>query len=113
MPSGQAAHPNPVVEKVVNCLLAYEPEKIILFGSAARGDQDEYSDIDLILIKKTDQRFFQRLADAGSLIPLELAVDLFVYTPQEFQLMVENENPFIEQALKDGITVYEKTSRDG
>lgn len=44
---------------------------------------------------------------------MDLSVDLFVYTPEEFQVMVENENPFIEQALKDGVTVYEKTPGDG
>lgn len=90
--------------------MAYDPEKIILFGSAARGDTDEYSDIDLILIKQTDKRFVQRLVEAGSLIPLDLAVDVFVYTPEEFQSMIEKGNPFIEEALKDGKLVYEKTA---
>lgn len=113
MTAGQNTHPNPAVERVIKCLLPYDPEKITLIGSVARGDFDEYSDIDLILIKKTNQRFVQRLVEAGSLIPLDLSVDIFVYTPEEFQVMVENENPFIEQALKDGITVYEKASGDG
>lgn len=113
MGSEQDFHPNPVIERVIKCLMAYDPEKIILFGSMARGDADEYSDIDLIIIKKTDQRFVQRAVDVGSHIPLDLSVDLFVYTPEEFQVMVENENPFIEQALKDGVTVYEKTPGDG
>ena len=113
MSSGQNTHPNPIVKRVIKCLLAYDPEKIILFGSMARGDADEYSDIDLILIKKTETRFVQRLVEAGSYIPLDLSVDIFVYTPEEFQVMVENENPFIEQALKDGVTIYEKTPGDG
>lgn len=37
----------------------YEPEKIILFGSLAEGDMHEWSDIDLLLIKKTTTRPFR------------------------------------------------------
>jgi predicted nucleotidyltransferase len=39
------------IERVVSDLMAYGPEKIILFGSAARGDDDDYSDIDLMFEK--------------------------------------------------------------
>jgi len=42
-------------------------EKIFLFGSAARGETDEYSDLDLIIIKKTSDRFVKRLGDVPSL----------------------------------------------
>ena len=90
--------------------MGYDPEKIILFGSAARGDTDEYSDIDLIVIKETDQRFVQRLVDISEFISSYISVDVFVYTPGELKAMVEDENLFIEQALKDGKVLYEKTS---
>jgi HEPN domain-containing protein/predicted nucleotidyltransferase len=90
--------------------MGYGPEKIILFGSAARGDTDEYSGLDLIVIKKTDKRFVERLVEAGSFIPTDLSVDVFVYTPEEFQSMIEEGNPFIEEALKDGKVLYEKTA---
>ena len=99
----------PNVEQVVNRLMGYGPERIILFGSAARGDTDEYSDLDLIVIKKTDKRFVERLVEAGSYIPLDLSVDVFVYTPEEFQSMIEEGNPFIEEALKDGKVLYDES----
>ena len=101
------------IERVVKDLMGYYPEKIILFGSAARGDTDEYSDIDLIVVKETDQRFVQRLVDVTSFLPLDLSIDVFVYTPQELQRMIQAGNPFIEQALKDGIVLYETASGDG
>lgn len=101
------------IDRVVDGLMAYEPEKIILFGSAARGDTDEYSDIDLIVIKNTDRRFVQRLVDVTAFLPLDIGVDVFVYTPQEIKAMIEEENPFIEQALKDGIVLYEKSQGNG
>lgn len=93
--------------------MPYDPEKIILFGSAARGDADEYSDIDLIIIKNTDRRFVQRLVDVTAFLPKDIGVDVFVYTPREIKAMIEEENPFIEQALKDGIVLYEKSQGNG
>ena len=96
------------IDQVVAGLMGYDPERIILFGSAARGDTDEYSDIDLIVIKETDRRFVQRLVDISAFISPYISVDVFVYTPGEIKAMVEDGNPFIEEALKDGIVVYEK-----
>ena len=41
-------------------------------------------------------------AEAESYISPEIAVDSLVYTPEEFRAMIEEGNPFVEQALKDG-----------
>ena len=84
-------------------------EKIILFGSYARGDTDEYSDLDLILIKKTDKRFVERLGEVP-LLPVH--ADVLVYTPEEFEQMKENENPFILSALESAKVIYERTNWD-
>lgn len=97
------------IERVIECIKRYEPEKIILFGSYIRGEADEYSDLDFVVIKKTDKRFLERLIEVAKFIDNELGqVDVFVYTPEEFQRMIEWENPFIEQVLKEGRVVYEK-----
>ncbi len=91
--------------RLVEILLAgYGPiDKILLFGSAARGEQDRYSDLDLIIIKPTRERFLQRLL---SVPMLPVAADVFVYTPEEFRQMQEHENPFILKALEDAIVLY-------
>ena len=107
------AAPETRVEAIVNALTAYGPEKIILFGAAARGDGDEQSDIDLLIVKKTETRFVRRAIEADSYLPLDISVDLFVYTPEEMERMIEEENPFIERALRDGKVVYEKAPGDG
>lgn len=86
----------------------YQPEKIILFGSRAGGGSDEYSDLDLILIKKTDQSFVERLTDPALLNVLPIRTDCFVYTPEEFKRMEENENPFVMSALENAKVLYEK-----
>lgn len=94
-------------EEAVRILVEqYGPlEKIYLFGSRARGDADEYSDLDLIVIKKSDKGFVQRLAEVP---PLPVHADVFVYTPGEFERMKESENPFIMNALESARIIYEK-----
>jgi len=97
------------LKRVLERLKEYQPEKIILFGSYARGQTDEYSDLDFVLIKKTDKRFLERLIEVAKLIDNDLGdVDVFVYTPEEFERMIEWGNPFIERVLKEGRTLYEK-----
>ncbi|MBU7029552.1 MAG: nucleotidyltransferase domain-containing protein [Theionarchaea archaeon] len=86
----------------------YNPEKIILFGSLARGDYHELSDVDMIIIKKTRKRFLERIGDVLLLNDTEMHLECFVYTPEEFSKMIEEENPFIEEVLKSGVVVYEK-----
>jgi predicted nucleotidyltransferase len=94
-------------DEAVECIKKYGPEKIIAFGSYARGEVDEYSDLDFIVIKETDKRFLERLIEVAKLIDNKLGqVDVFVYTSEEFQEMIERENPFIQEVLKDGKVVY-------
>ena len=101
------------IDRVVSSLMAYQPEKIILFGSMARGDADEYSDIDLIVIKETKQRFVRRLVEINAFIPLDIGVDVLIYTPTELETMLAEGNPFIEKALEEGKVLYEKPPGNG
>ena len=96
---------------IIEELKAYNPEKIILFGSSARGEEDEHSDIDLVIIKKTQDRFLQRLKKAALLIREPIPVDLFVYTPEEFAQMLDEENSFAQIVIKEGKVIYEKPDR--
>jgi predicted nucleotidyltransferase len=97
------------LKKAIECLKRYDPEKIILFGSYAREDFDLESDIDFVVIKRTEKRFIERLLEVAGLLENELGkVDVFVYTPEEFERMIEWGNPFIERVLKEGKMVYEK-----
>jgi len=100
---------NKCIDLIIEDLKKYEPEKIILFGSFARGEIDEYSDIDLVIIKNEKKPFIERLGEVIMYIRKELyPVDILVYTPDEFEEMKKNSNPFIEEVLKDGKVIYEK-----
>ncbi|MGB9677117.1 MAG: nucleotidyltransferase domain-containing protein [Candidatus Ratteibacteria bacterium] len=97
------------IERIVECIKKYQPEKIIVFGSYARGEGDEYSDIDFIVIKKTEKRFIERLIEVAKLIDNKWGdIDIFVYTPEEFEQMSKLGNSFIESVLKEGKVIYEK-----
>ena len=52
----------------------YEPEKIILFGSLADGNVHEWSDIDLLILKKTTKRPIERCLEACRLIKPRIGI---------------------------------------
>ena len=101
------------LDELVEELKAYGAEKIILFGSAARGEMDAYSDMDLVVVKPTTMGFVERLGDVVRKCRSVLNADIIVYTPEEFQRMQEMENPFIEGVLRDGKVLYEKAQAAG
>ncbi len=100
-----------VLEEIVNRIKKSEDvEKIILFGSTARGEMDEYSDIDIVVIKETKERFIRRILDIESFADLPVHVDVFVYTPSEFATMLGEGNPFVERIIREGKIIYERQS---
>lgn len=97
------------IKAIIQDLKAYHPEKVILFGSAARGKTDAYSDLDVVIIKKTNKPFLKRLIEAVGFLRLDAPhTDIFVYTPDEFEYMRKEGNPFIQQVLKYGKVIYER-----
>jgi uncharacterized protein len=77
--------------------------KVLLFGSLARGDARDHSDIDMIVVKDTQLRFLDRLDEFYD--DAREAMDILVYTPQEFEEM--KERPFVKRALREGKMLYE------
>ena len=95
-----------IVQRLVQ---RYRPEKIILFGSAAAGTADADSDIDLLVIKQTDDGYFDRLAKVRCLLDTWQPLDIFVLTPRELRKAVsENRYFVVEEVLKKGRVVYER-----
>jgi predicted nucleotidyltransferase len=95
-----------VLDRLVKALRSYEPEKIYLFGSWARGEEDELSDLDIVLIKETDAPFFSRLQEVMAILPSDTPADVLVYTPREFRQMSERGNAFAEMLLEEGKLIY-------
>lgn len=80
--------------------------RAILFGSFNRGAVHSGSDIDLILIRDDPAPFFKRLERARKELDVPVAVDLFVYTPEEFAQLSETSS-FVRQAAREGRVIYE------
>nr|WP_303716669.1 nucleotidyltransferase domain-containing protein [Methanoculleus marisnigri] len=76
---------------------------IILYGSFSRGDFHEGSDVDLIVVGDFRERFHKRAAAILDLT--ELPVEPICYTEEEFAELVRSANPFIHQALAEGVRV--------
>ena len=99
------------LSRIVQVIQAeYEPEKIVLFGSLATEAIHEWSDIDLLIIKKTDKRPIERTMELSHLLRPRVGIDLFIYTPEEIDLLIQERYPFLLNILKTGKTVYEKRS---
>jgi len=80
--------------------------KAYLFGSTVTGNQDEYSDIDLILVRETPLDFFDRIREVMKLV-LELGrVDIMIYTPLELEDVLNSDGrEFIKSAVSGGILI--------
>lgn len=90
----------------------YQPEKIILFGSAASGKAGPDSDVDMFIIKRTSLKPLERLRQIAPLLPrnYDVAIDCVVWTPEEVE-SDRHQNLFLSQEiLKKGKVVYERQS---
>ncbi|MDR4508741.1 MAG: nucleotidyltransferase domain-containing protein [Candidatus Brocadiaceae bacterium] len=100
---------NNTIKTLIASIEPYGPERIYLFGSWARDEQDDTSDIDIVLIKETNNSFFERLKEiVPYMAGINRAIDILIYTPQEFQKMLEEGNVFAEMIQEEGVIIYEK-----
>src|SRR5437660_9572215 len=67
----------------------YEPEKLILFGSAAQGELHEWSDLDLVVLKRTDKPLLERIEEARRMVRPEVGLDLLDDPPEEMERPVD------------------------
>lgn len=97
------------LEKITQAMIEYQPEKIILFGSAATNNVNEDSDIDILVIKKSNKPYWQRQIEATLLYKGLAPMDIFVLTPEEFKKAKSENRMFIRQILNYGRTIYENS----
>jgi uncharacterized protein len=87
----------------------YHPDRVLVFGSHARGEPA--SDIDVVVIKETSERFLDRLKVLYERWELPVAVDILVYTPAEWNQMIAEERGFILRILREGREIYAQSNR--
>ncbi|MBM4032753.1 MAG: nucleotidyltransferase domain-containing protein [Planctomycetes bacterium] len=95
-----------MVEKLVR---SYGPEKVVLFGSYAWGAPDTGSDIDLLVVKNTSERFIDRWTTVRRILSdrhRKVGLDVLVLTPGEVTERLSAGDPFVRQILDDGEVLY-------
>ena len=93
-----------IVEQIIQ---KYRPMKIILFGSAGRGEYDKVNDLDFLIIKKdVPLHGLERMRELDELIERNIAADMLVYRPDEFDERIRLGDPFIKTILREGRVLY-------
>ena len=87
----------------------YQPEKLLLFGSVAQGDIHEWSDLDLVVIKKTEKPLLERIEEVLRLVRPKVGLDVLVYTPAEVEDLVDERRVFVlDEIIYKGAVAYER-----
>jgi predicted nucleotidyltransferase len=87
---------------------AAHPEKIILFGSYARGDFDKNSDLDLlVLLRGVESRFDEMVRLRHALSDIPMAIDLIVYSVERVTERQHLRGTMLYHALQEGRVLYE------
>ena len=86
---------------------AYQPEKIILFGSHAYGTPTPESDIDLMIVMDYEGRPIEQMLKIRRELDIVTPVDLFVRSPAEIAFRLEDGDMFIVDIMRRGKVMYE------
>jgi predicted nucleotidyltransferase len=97
-----------VIDTAVRTLAAAaSPERIILFGSHARGDAGEDSDLDLLVIERdVADRASEMVRLRRLLRPLRIPVDVLVFSRGEVERWGDQPGSALYWALREGRVVY-------
>lgn len=86
----------------------YDPQRILLFGSLAAGEVQEWSDIDLVIVKETERKFLDRTREVLELLRPQVGIDVLVYTPDEFAQMVQQRAFVRDEIVGKGRVLYDQ-----
>ncbi len=84
----------------------YGAERVLLYGSVARGTPTEHSDIDLLVVAPTTERFYERMGSALAVvrdISLGLPLAPIVVTPEELSVRLARGDQFIQEIVETGV----------
>jgi len=96
-----------MVKRIVD---GFDPEKIILFGSHARGDVTADSDVDLLVIKQVSgSKRKERVKIGVALQGMGVAKDIVVATPEEVDRFGDLVGTILYPALREGKVLYERS----
>ena len=86
----------------------FAPERIILFGSRARGDAGQDSDADIMVVMNFDGHPAWRAWEILKRVPRAFPLDLLVRTPADLAARYAQFDPIAREAVDRGIVLYER-----
>ena len=102
---------DPAIKKMVRRIVRqFHPERVILFGSHARGEGGPDSDVDLLVVMPVEGRKLEKqLEIRKSLHGIRMPVDIIVSTPEEFGWRQEIVGTIEYPAVKEGKVLYARS----
>jgi len=110
MPKTQTQIKNDIRKMVNRIVEQFDPDKVILFGSHARGDAGPDSDVDLLVVMPVEgSKRDKRLEIRGALSEFTLPLDILVTTPEDMEIRKEIPGTIERPAHLEGKVLYERT----
>ncbi len=89
----------------------FHPQKIILFGSYARGNPRPESDVDLLVVMDTNLKESEQAMQIRRHLGVMFGMDLIVRTPKRLAERIEMGDWFLRDIIKEGKVLYESRPR--
>ena len=101
-----------IIEQVRQRILdSVQLDRLILFGSRARNDAREDSDVDLLVVMNTDAKpVYRSLPIRRALKDIHVSKDIVVYTPEEFQSCLPASASLAARAAEEGVELYRSST---
>jgi uncharacterized protein len=105
---------DPIVQDIVKAILAAsDPDRVILFGSAARGEVGPDSDVDLLVVEKESafegrSRWAESSRIRKALWRFPVPIDILLFTPEEVEKWKDATNHVIARSLREGRVLYDR-----
>lgn len=100
--------PQEAIDEVVRQIAEqFHPQKIILFGSYARGNPRPESDVDLLVVMETPLKPVHQEIEICKRVRHDFGLDVLVYTPQMLAERQKWGDSFIKDIMREGRVVYE------
>ena len=84
----------------------FRPQRVILFGSHARGTAGKDSDVDLLVIMPFEGTGFRQSLEILNRLDIRLPVDLIAYRPEDVVRRYDEGDPLVREALDSGKILY-------
>lgn len=102
---------DPIREMVRRIAAQFHPDKIILFGSHARGQAGPDSDVDLLIVMPVEGSKRRKATEIdGALADRRIPLDLLVVTPEEFERARHQVGSVLRPAVLEGLILYDRAA---